>query len=71
MDLWPSILETIRANIQLDKQTLKDKRVLKLNNMPDWELDEIEREKQYLEKHPDAIDKLPKHKQNDYFYIEM
>lgn len=46
-DRWQSILEDIKTNVQFDKQTLKERRLAKLNNMPAWEMDEYEREKRY------------------------
>lgn len=48
--LLPQILSEVRKNITVDPQTLKDERISKLNSMADWELDEIEREKEYAER---------------------
>lgn len=49
---WHAILADIKSNINLNGESLKSARILKLNNMPEWELDEIEHEKNYAKKKP-------------------
>lgn len=44
----PSIINDIQSNIDLDEKSLKSARITKLNNMADWELEEIEHEQNYL-----------------------
>lgn len=48
--LWPQIIADAKATIMLDQQSRKDERISKLNSMPAWELDEIEREKEYAKR---------------------
>lgn len=50
-DKWPSILNDINSNIFLNESSLKSARISKLNNMAEWELDEIEHEKNYAKKY--------------------
>lgn len=50
MELWPSILNDLKNNIQLSGEQLKAERISKLKNRPDWELDEMQRENEYLAK---------------------
>lgn len=45
---WTSIFDDIQSNIDLDEKSLKSARVTKLNNMAEWELQEIEHEQNYL-----------------------
>lgn len=45
---WPSLLNDIKTNISFDEESLKSARVSKLKNMAEWELEEIEHEKNYL-----------------------
>lgn len=47
---WSSITNDIQSNIHLDESSLKSARVSKLNNMADWELQEIEHEQNYLKR---------------------
>lgn len=47
-ELWHNISRDIKNNINLSKEMLKEERVAKLNDMPDWELDEVRRENEYL-----------------------
>lgn len=47
---WPSIFNDIQSNISLNEISLKSVRISKLNNMAEWELDEIEHEKNYTKK---------------------
>lgn len=47
-ELWPSISKDLKENIQLSEEQLKAERVSKLKNRPDWELDEMQREYEYL-----------------------
>lgn len=56
-DKWPSILNDIKANISLSEESLKSARISKLNNMPEWELEEIEHEKNYAKNNRNHIDK--------------
>lgn len=44
---WQSILNDLKSNVSLNEESLKSARLLKLNNMPDWELKEIEYENNY------------------------
>lgn len=46
-ELWKGILEVVRTNVQLDDETLKKRRIFRLNNMAAWEQDEFEREQRY------------------------
>lgn len=54
---WPSILNDIKTNISLNEESLKSARISKLNNMSEWELEEIEHEKNYAKNNPKKIDK--------------
>lgn len=47
-ELWPSISKDLKNNIHSSGEQLKEERVNKLKNRPDWELDEIRRENEYL-----------------------
>lgn len=49
-ELWPSILKDLKNNIQLSGEQLKAERISKLKNRPNWELDEMQREYEYLAK---------------------
>lgn len=53
-ELWPGISMDMKKNINLSKEMLKAERVAKLKNMPDWELDEVRRENEYLARTSDA-----------------
>lgn len=44
---WSAILVDIKSNINLNDDSLKSARISKLNNMSEWELEEIEHEKNY------------------------
>lgn len=44
---WESTLKDIKSYVNLDVESRKVARINKLNKMPDWELKEIEYEKQY------------------------
>lgn len=44
-----SIFNDIQSNINLDEKSLKSARITILNNMAEWELDEIEHEQKYIE----------------------
>lgn len=54
---WPLILNDIKTNISLSEESLKSARISKLNNMPEWELEEIEHEKNYAKNNQKQIDK--------------
>lgn len=45
---WESVFRDLQTNIYLDPKSLKSARVTKLNNMAEWELEEIEHEQNYL-----------------------
>lgn len=45
---WTSIFNDLQSNINLDEKSMKSARVTKLNNMADWELEEIEHEQNYI-----------------------
>ncbi|XP_031631735.1 uncharacterized protein LOC116345998 [Contarinia nasturtii] len=47
---WSSILNDIKSNVSLSEESLKSARVSKLNKMSQWELEEIEHEKNYEER---------------------
>lgn len=49
-ELWPSISKDLKNNIRLTGEQLKAERISKLKNRPDWELDEMQREYEYLAK---------------------
>lgn len=49
-NIWPFILNDIKSNINLNEKSLKSARISKLNNMPEWELEEIEHEKNYAKR---------------------
>lgn len=44
-DDWQTILNDIKSGVNLNEESLKSLRISRLNNMPEWELDEIKREK--------------------------
>lgn len=54
---WKPILNDIKSNIHLNEETLKTARIFKLNNMSQWELDEIEYERKYDETLKQSEDK--------------
>lgn len=45
---WSSIFNDLQSNINLDEKSMKSARVTKLNNMAEWELEEIEHEQNYM-----------------------
>lgn len=56
VDEWTSILTDIKSNINLEQESLKSARKSKLNNMPEWELKEIEHEKNYAKSKQNQMD---------------
>lgn len=44
-DDWQTILNDIKSSINLNEESLKSLRISKLNNMSEWELEEIKRER--------------------------
>lgn len=44
---WTSIFNDIQTNINLDEKSMKSARITKLNNMAEWEIEEIEHEQNY------------------------
>lgn len=44
-DGWQTILNDIKSSINLSEESLKSLRISKLNNMPEWESEEIKRER--------------------------
>lgn len=46
-DRWTSILNDIKTNVNLSDDSRKTARINKLNNMSDWELEEIQHEQSY------------------------
>lgn len=46
---WQHILADIKSSMSLNEEALKSLRISKLNNMSEWELDEIEREQNHLQ----------------------
>lgn len=46
---WQNIFNDIKSSMSLDEEALKNMRISKLNNMSEWELDEIEREQNHLQ----------------------
>lgn len=57
---WPSILNDIKSNITLSDESLKSVRVSKLNNMPEWELEEIQHEKNYAKNNRTVVNEKNK-----------
>lgn len=55
-DNWPLILTDIKSNISLNEESLKSARISRLNNMPEWELQEIEHEKNYAKSKQKSAD---------------
>lgn len=54
----PSIINDIQLNIHLDEKSMKSARINKLNNMADWEIEEIEHEQNYMKKQQEQQDQM-------------
>lgn len=54
---WQHIVADIKSSMSLNEEALKSLRISKLNNMSEWELDEIEREQNHLQLKQKPCDK--------------
>lgn len=54
---WTSILNDIKSNVNLSEESRKTARISKLNNMPEWELEEIEHEQNYAKAKQKSLDR--------------